>query len=78
MLPPTVDLKKAAREKQIEELKKAAYARKINNQYKFLKKWNSGQITGMECCEAIENEGKIFRLDNDLFISNNKPIPENK
>lgn len=78
MLPPPIDLKKAAKEKQKEELKKAAFARKINNQYEILKKWNSGLITGMECCEAIENEGKIFRIEDDLFIKNNRPLPEGK
>jgi hypothetical protein len=70
MSKPT-DFKSLAKIKKIDELKKAAYARKINNQYEFLKQWDRGTITGMECCEAIELEGKIFRLENDLM----KPVP---
>lgn len=61
-----IDYKKAAREKKVEELKQAAYARKITNQYDLLKKWDKGELTGVECVEAIELEGKVFRLENDL------------
>jgi DNA-binding transcriptional regulator YiaG len=56
--PKPIDFKKAAKEKKKEDIKKAAYARKLNNQYEFLKKWDRGEINGMECCEAIELEGK--------------------
>lgn len=71
---PPIDFKKVAKEKKKEELKKNAYNRKLVNQYEFLKQWDRGQITGMECCEAIELEGKIFRLESDLF-DQNKPLP---
>lgn len=62
----STDLKELAKKKKIEELQKAAYARKINTQYKILEKWDKGEITGIECIEAIEEEGKIFRIENDL------------
>jgi hypothetical protein len=69
-----MDYKKLAKEKKKDDIKKAAYARKINNQYEFLKKWDKGEITGMECCEGIEQEGKIFRIENDLTTP--KPLPQ--
>ena len=72
-LPP-FDLQKSAKEKKKEQLKKEAYNRKILNQYEFLKKWDKGEITGMEACEAIELEGKLFRIESDL-IKVNKQIP---
>ena len=56
-----------------ENLQKNAYARKIGNQYQFLKKWDSGAMTGIECIEAIEMEGQIFRIDNDLINLNKFP-----
>jgi len=65
MSQPT-DLKKLARQKKIEELRNLAFTRKINNQYEFLKQWDKGKITGMECIEAIVNEEKVFRIENDL------------
>lgn len=69
MSQPPIDYQKASKEKKKEELKKNAYNRKLYNQYEFLKKWDKGEITGMECCEAIEMEGKIFRIENDLIES---------
>jgi hypothetical protein len=63
--PP--NYKEQAKERKKEEIKNAAYARKLNNQYEFLKKWDKGLITGMQCCEGIEEEGKIFRIENDMF-----------
>lgn len=63
--PP--DYKRLAKEKKKDEIQNAAYARKLTNQYNFLKKWDRGEITGMECCEGIEEEGKIFRFERDLF-----------
>ena len=60
------DPKKTLKQKLIDN----AYTRKINRQYEFLKKWDSGEISGTECCEAIEQEGKIFRIENDLIEHN--------
>jgi hypothetical protein len=71
---PPIDLEKVNKEKKKELLKKEAYNRKILNQYEFLKKWDRGEVTGMEACEAIELEGKIFRIESDL-IRLNKPVP---
>lgn len=71
MSKPT-DYKKEARDKLKDELKQAAYARKINNQYDYLKMWDKGELTGIEAIEAIENEGKVFRLEHDLFEHNKK------
>jgi hypothetical protein len=71
---PPVDFEKTAKEKKKEQLRKSAYNRKIINQYEFLKKWDKGEITGIEACEAIELEGKIFRIESDL-IRVGKQIP---
>ena len=66
-------------DKKKEELKKklkdAAHTRKLNNQYDFLKKWDRGEINGVEAIEGIELESKIFRLESDL-INENKPLPK--
>lgn len=70
------DFKDPAREKKIEILKKNAYHRKINNQYEFLRKWDKGELTGAEACDAIENEGKIFRLESDLINIGKVPKAE--
>jgi hypothetical protein len=75
---PPIDLKKAAKDKKKDELKKNAYNRKITNQYEYLKKWDRGEITGMEACEAIELEGKVFRLESDLIKANGVPPTEPK
>jgi hypothetical protein len=72
MSQPPVDLQKAAKEKKVEQIKKDAYNRKIFRQYEILKKWDKGEITGMDCCDAIEMEGKIFRIEYDLINSNKK------
>jgi hypothetical protein len=73
MSQPPIDLQKAAKEKKKEQLKKEAYNRKIYKQYEILKKWDRGEITGMECCDAIELEGKVFRIESDLINSNKSP-----
>lgn len=73
MSQPPIDLQKAAREKKKEQLKKEAYNRKIYRQYEILKKWDRGEITGMECCDAIEAEGKVFRIESDLICLNKSP-----
>ena len=75
-MPPPIDFQKAAKEKKKEQLKKEAYNRKILNQYEFLKRWDKGEITGMEACEAIELEGKIFRIESDLIKANRPPAPD--
>lgn len=75
MSQPPVDLQKQAKEKKKEELKKNAYNRKILNQYDYLLRWDRGEITGMEACEAIELESKIFRMESDLINMNSKKIP---
>ena len=42
------------------------YARKINHQYDILKAWDKGEISGLECIQAIEDEMKILRIETDL------------
>lgn len=74
---PPIDLEKTAKEKKKEQLRKAAYNRKIINQYEFLKKWDKGEITGIEACEAIELEGKIFRIESDLIKAGRQPPDPN-
>jgi O-phosphoseryl-tRNA(Cys) synthetase len=48
------------------------YARKINKQYEILKAWEKGEVTGIECIQAIEDEMKILRIESDL-INKGKP-----
>lgn len=62
----TKDPKQALKEKIIEN----ARTRKINNQYEALKKWHTGELTGIECIAVIEDEAKIFRIENDLIEHN--------
>lgn len=53
-----------------QKIKENAYARKMNKQYEFLKQWNDGKLSGIECITAIEDEGKVFRIENDLIEAN--------
>ena len=60
------NLTELVKKKKLEELQNAAYARKLNNQYEYLRKWDKGDITGIEAIEAIVQEEKVFRVENDL------------
>jgi hypothetical protein len=70
----SIDLKELAKKKKLEELQNAAYARKLNNQYEYLRKWDKGDITGIEAIEAIVQEEKVFRVDNDLKTLRHLPV----
>jgi hypothetical protein len=63
------DLAKELLKKTIAE---NAYSRKIINQYKFLKAWDAGEISGIECVTGIEDEAKIVRIENDLMNQGKK------
>ena len=78
MAQPPNDIHKQAKEKIKEDLKRQAYNRKILNQYDFLKKWDRGELSGMETCEAIELEGKVFRIESDLINANRAVLPDLK
>lgn len=66
-------LDKKRKEELKKKLKDAAYTRKLNNQYEFLKKWDSGEINGVKAIEGIELEGKVFRIESDLINANENP-----